>query len=132
MMYETDYNAQQAGIRLLDVCPGKARVSMAVESRMLNSHGICHGGMVFTLADTAFAYACNSHNRVAVAQHCSITFLASAHEGDILTATARETAVSGKNGIYDIEVKDQNGRSIAHFRGNSRVLSGSVVKQQEY
>ena len=126
-MYTRDYAAQALGIKLLDIRPGYARMEMLVRPDMVNGHDICHGGMIFTLADTAFAYACNSGNRVTVAQHCSITFIAAARKGDMLTATAEQRHRAGRTGITDINVTDQTGKLVAVFRGHSYQLDGEVV-----
>jgi len=91
----------------------------------LNGHKICHGGVIFTLADSAFAYACNSHNEKVVAQHNSISYIAPGHAGERLIATACETSKTGRNGIYDVTVTGDRGRKIAEFRGCCRVISGS-------
>ena len=100
---------------------------MAVRSDMLNGHAICHGGFIFTLADTAFAYACNSGNQATVAQHCAITFLASPREGDVLTATAQERQRGRRTGLTDIDIADQTGRLVAVFRGHSYQVNGTIV-----
>ena len=126
-MYEKDAAAQALGIILLEIRPGYARVAMPVRPDMLNGHGICHGGFIFTLADTAFAYACNSSNRASVAQHCSITFIASPRAGDVLTATAQERQRGRKTGFTDIDVADKDGKLVAVFRGHSYQLNGTVV-----
>jgi len=126
-MYERDHAARALGIALLDVRPGFARMSMLVRLDMVNGHRTCHGGLIFTLADTAFAYSCNSHNKNAVAQHCAITFVQPAREGDLLTAEGVEQSLSGRSGIYDIKVTNQNGETVALFRGNSRVVKGEVA-----
>ena len=126
-MFARDVAAQALGIVLLEIRPGYARTSMPVRPDMVNGHDICHGGLIFTLADTAFAYSCNAYNRTAVAQHCTITFLAPARRGDLLTAEAEERARSGRNGVYDVRVANQNGEIVALFRGNSRVVEGEVV-----
>jgi acyl-CoA thioesterase len=126
-MYEKDPAAQALGIVLLEIRPGYARMAMPVRPDMLNGHGICHGGFIFTLADTAFAYACNSSNRASVAQHCSITFIASPRAGDVLTATAQERQRGRKTGFTDIDVADKDGKLVAVFRGHSYQLNGTVV-----
>jgi acyl-CoA thioesterase len=100
---------------------------MTVEERMVNGHGICHGGFIFALADSAFAFACNSFNRRAVAQTNAITYLRPARLGDVLTATATRTAESGRTGIYDVIVRDGAGRDIATFRGGSRTIEGTLI-----
>ena len=112
-------------MRLERVGPGEASLSMVVTRAMTNGHGIGHGGFIFLLADTAFAYACNSHNQRCVAQHCSISYLKPAREGSRLVATAREVQRAERSGIYDISVRDEEGRTIAEFRGLSRIVPGT-------
>jgi acyl-CoA thioesterase len=126
-MYARDHAVQALGIALLEIGPGRARVGMTVSAEMVNGHATCHGGLIFTLADTAFAYACNAYNENNVAQYCTISYLAPARQGDRLTAVAEETARSGRNGVYDVRVTDQKGDVIALFRGNSRAIPGKVV-----
>ena len=126
-MYVKDKAAQALGITLLDIRQGYARMSMAVRNDMLNGHAICHGGFIFTLADTAFAYACNSSNQATVAQHCAITFLASPREGDVLTATAQERQRGRRTGFTDLDIADQTGRLVAVFRGHSYQVNGTIV-----
>ena len=106
---------------------GYARVSMRLRADMLNGHGIAHGGMIFSLADSAFAYACNSRNETTVAQQASIAFLAPAQAGETLVAEARETALTGRSGVYQVSVKSADGRAIAEFTGLSRTTGGSVL-----
>lgn len=125
-MYRRDTAAQELGITLAQISPGCAVMCMQVSPRMVNAHAICHGGFIFSLADTAFAYACNSRNVIAVAQHCAITYLNSARSGDELVATAREVALRGRSGIYDVRVVSAD-RVIAEFRGNSRRLDGQHI-----
>jgi acyl-CoA thioesterase len=108
---------------------GQAVMSMTVTRSMTNGHGTCHGGYIFTLADSAFAFACNTYNQVTVAQHCDVTFLAPGHLGDRLTATARERARQGRSGLYDVTISDQNGNVIAEFRGNSRTAKGTILPE---
>lgn len=129
-MYERDFAAQHLGIELLDIRQGYACVKMPVADYMINGHDICHGGMIFTLADTAFAYACNSYNLVALAAAASVEFLAPARLGDMLTATANEQVLSGRKGIYDVVVTDQHDNIIALFRGRSQQTRGEVVVRQ--
>jgi len=126
-MYGKDKAAQALGITLVDIRQGYARMSMAVRNDMLNGHAICHGGFIFTLADTAFAYACNSGNQATVAQHCAITFLASPREGDVLTATAQERQRGRRTGLTDIDIADQTGKLVAVFRGHSYQVNGTIV-----
>ncbi len=130
-MYSRDIAAQELGITVDSVGPGTATLSMVVNERKLNGHGICHGGLIFTLADTAFAFACNSYNVNAVAQHCQISFLAPARLGDRLTAVATEIFKGGRNGLYDIRITNQNGEHIAEFRGASRSIKGAVIAGDE-
>ena len=127
-MYADDKASQAWGIRLDQVGPGCATLSMTVSDAMLNGHGTCHGGMIFALADTAFAYACNAYNRRTVAQHCAVTFLAPAERGDRLVATCAERVLQGRSGIYDTRVHDQRGQPIAEFRGHSRAIKGKLVE----
>jgi acyl-CoA thioesterase len=126
-MYERDPASQKLGMMLDEIRPGYARMSMPVRGDMLNGHGTCHGGYIFMLADSAFAFACNSHNHVTVGAGCTIDYLAPGREGDLLTAEAVEQALTGKTGVYDIVVTNQEGRKIALFRGKSHRVSGHVV-----
>jgi len=126
-MYARDRNAHFMGIQLGEVRPGYARMHLKVRPEMTNSHNICHGGVIFTLADTAFAYACNSYNHNTVASGCAIDFISPAHAGETLTATAEERALSGRTGVYDIEVRNEQGKAIALFRGKSYRIKGEVV-----
>jgi len=112
-----DTASRALGIELLDVAPGFARVAMTVRADMVNGHAICHGGVLFTLADTAFAFACNSHGMPMVAAGASIEFLAPAPRGARLTATATETSRTSRGGIYDVVVAGESGEPFAHFRG---------------
>jgi len=126
-MMERDRASQALGMRIARVAPGEAELTMTVRADMVNGHAICHGGYVFTLADSTFAFACNSYNHNTVAQGCSIDYVAPAHEGDVLTATGRERSRAGRTGVYDIEVRNQRGETIALFRGKSYRIQGSVV-----
>jgi len=126
-LYARDLAAQALGIEILDVAPGAVRVAMVVRSDMLNGHGTCHGGMLFALADTAFAFACNSYGEAMVAAGASIEFLAAAARGERLIATASETSRTARHGIYDVAVARPSGELVAHFRGRCarlRVPSG--------
>lgn len=123
-MWDEDRASASLGMAIVSVAPGRAEVAMAVRENMVNGHGICHGGFIFTLADSAFAFACNSYNPRVVAQHCSITFLAPGKLGDRLVAKAGEASRSGRSGIYDIDVFNQHGVKIAIFRGHSRMVKG--------
>ena len=128
-MFAKDAASQALGMRIESIAPGRAELAMAVRPDMLNGHAICHGGYIFLLADSTFAYACNSYNRNTVAQGCSIDYIAPAHEGDVLRATGTERSRSGRTGVYDIEVRDQRGRTIALFRGKSYRIDGHVVEE---
>ncbi len=126
-MLEGDLCTKDLGMEILSVGPGVATLAMTVREDMLNGHGTCHGGMIFTLADSCFAYACNSHDRNAVAVSCLIDFVAPARLGDVLTAVAREISLVGRNGLYDVAVSNQDGVEVAHFRGKCRIIKGSVT-----
>jgi acyl-CoA thioesterase len=126
-MFARDRASQGLGMRITRVGAGHAELAMNVRGDMVNGHAICHGGFVFTLADSAFAFACNSYNMNTVANGCTIEFLAPAHEGDVLTAVAQERAQVGRNGVYDVEVRNQDGVTIAHFRGKSTRIKGEVL-----
>ncbi|QGZ39744.1 acyl-CoA thioesterase [Pseudoduganella flava] len=126
-MYERDPASRTLGMRLDEIRPGYARMSMRVRPDMLNGHATCHGGFIFALADSAFAFACNSHNHVTVGAGCTIDYLAPGRQDDLLTATATERALAGKTGIYDVDVVNQDGRLIATFRGKSHRIGGTVA-----
>ncbi|HTS20895.1 MAG TPA: hydroxyphenylacetyl-CoA thioesterase PaaI [Casimicrobiaceae bacterium] len=128
-MYGRDAASQAMGMSIVSVAPGRAQLAMRVRPDMLNGHAICHGGFIFTLADSAFAFACNSYNLSTVASGCAIDFVAPAREGDVLTAAARERSASGRTGVYDIEVTNQRGEPIAFFRGKSYRIKGHVIEQ---
>lgn len=127
-MYARDRATQGLGIQLLEIRPGYARMQMTVRTDMLNGHAMCHGGFIFTLADSTFAFACNSYNVQTVAAGCAIEFLAPALEGELLQAEAVEQSRSGKTGVYDIVVTNPEGRKIALMRGKSHQLKGAVVE----
>jgi acyl-CoA thioesterase len=128
VLYEGDRASQALGIHLLDVAPGSARTSMRVRADMVNGHRICHGGLLFALADSAFAFACNSYGDNVVAAAGSIDYLAPAREGDELTATARELWRSKRTGLYEIDVTNQRGERIALFRGRSHRVAGQLIE----
>jgi len=109
--------------------PGRALMRMTVREAMLNGHRICHGGLIFTLADSTFAFACNSHNKVTVAAGCSIEFLKPAHLGDVLTCEGVEQMLQGRHGIYDMKVSNQRGEVVAMFRGKSTSIQGTVIPE---
>jgi acyl-CoA thioesterase len=126
-MYSRDRASQGLGMKLDEIRPGYARMTMPVREDMLNGHQSCHGGFIFSLADSAFAFACNSHNFNTVGAGCTIDYLAPGRLGDLLTAEAVEQALAGKTGVYDIQVRNQDGRTVALFRGKSHRVAGEVV-----
>ncbi len=130
-MYSRDGASQMLGMQIEAVGPGTAVLSMTVRPDMVNGHHICHGGLIFTLADSTFAFACNSYNRVTVAAGCSIEYLAPARLGDRLTATGQERSLSGRSGVYDIHVTNQDGTLIALFRGKSARIQGQLIDTGE-
>ena len=129
LMWADDRASQHLGMQIREVRSGYARISMKVRPEMTNGHGICHGGYIFLLADSTFAFACNSHNQRAVAAGCAIEFLAPAHEGDELTAEGVEQHLAGRTGVYDMRVTDQNGKLIALFRGKSATIKGQFIEE---
>lgn len=126
-MYARDVAVRKLGVTLLKIGPGYARMTMPVRDDMVNGHDIGHGGLTFTLADAAMAYACNSHNHIAVAQSASINFISPSRKGDVLTAVAQERSLHGRTGIYDVTVDNQDGETIAVFRGVTIRLNGAVT-----
>ena len=131
-MFEADRASRETmGMELLACEPGRATMRMVVKPLHLNGHKICHGGFIFTLADSTFAFACNSRNHNTVANGCSIEFLRPAHEGDVLTAEGVEQNLAGRHGIYDIRVNNQKGQAVALFRGKSTQIAGTVIPADE-
>ena len=128
-MWENDNSSPWVGIDMVEVDEGRAVMSLTVKKHHTNGHGICHGGIIFTLADTAFAFACNSRNQSTVAQHNTISFVSPGALGDTLTARAKELSLIGKNGIYDVTVINQDGRVIAELRGCSRAIRGQLFDE---
>ena len=128
-MFERDRASQALGMRIIGVGPGRARLAMIVRAEMINGHGLCHGGIVFSLADSAFAFACNSYNDATVAAAASIDYLAAAREGDELTAEATELWRSRRSGLYEITVTNHRGERIALFRGRSHRIDGQVLEE---
>jgi acyl-CoA thioesterase len=126
-MYARDRASQALGMDLEEMRPGYARLRMTVRADMLNGHGTCHGGLVFALADSAFAFACNSHDVRTVAAGCSIEFLSPAREGDELVAVAEERFRAGRNGVYDAEVRRADGSPVATFRGRAAATGERVL-----
>ena len=127
-MYAEDNASRALGMVLDEVRPGQAKMRMTVRDDMINGHDICHGGLIFTLADSTFAFACNARNQVTVAAGAEIHFISPAKKGETLIAVGRERASAGRSGIYDIEVTDDaSGRLVAVFRGRSHRIEGSIV-----
>ncbi|MBB5412442.1 acyl-CoA thioesterase [Paraburkholderia sp. HC6.4b] len=126
-MYENDACSRAIGLEILDVRPGYARLRMAVRDDFLNGHQICHGGLIFTLADSTFAFACNTYNINTVAAGCSIEYLRPVYGGDVLSAEAVEQTSSGRTGIYDIRVTNRAGETVAMFRGKSAQIRGHLI-----
>ena len=127
-MYDRDPASQALGMRLNEIRPGYALMTMEVRNDMLNGHQTCHGGYIFMLADSAFAFACNSHNQNTVGAGCTIDYIAPGREGEMLVAEAIEQALTGKTGVYDVKVSNQDGRLIALFRGKSHRVAGMVAE----
>ena len=125
-MYAQDRASQALGMRILEIRPGYARLAMTVREDMVNGHKICHGGLIFTLADSAFAFACNTYDVVTVASSGSIEFLLPARLGDELTAIAEERSRAKRTGVYDVAVRNQRGECVAMFRGRSHEIGGRV------
>jgi acyl-CoA thioesterase len=128
-MLERDHASRQLGMRLEAAEPGAATVSMTLTAAMCNGHGTAHGGVIFTLADSAFAFACNSRDVASVAQHCTITFVSPGRSGERLVASAREVSLAGRFGIYDVVVRGADERTVAIFQGNSAAIRGTVLER---
>jgi acyl-CoA thioesterase len=126
-----DRASRSLGIALEEIRPGYARLAMVVAEHMLNAQDVCHGGLVFALADSSFGYACNTHNQRALAANCAIEFLAPAHAGDRLTAEATEVTRAGRSSVYDVRVTDQHRRTIALFRGKAVSVKGAWIERGE-
>ena len=127
-MLREDRASRFLGMTLEELRPGYARVTMPVTAQMANGQDLCHGGMIFSLADSSFGFACNSRNQRALAASCSIDFLAPARIGDVLTAECREQALAGRTGVYDARVVNQSGELIALFRGKSATVKGKWIE----
>ena len=123
-MFRNDRASKALGMRVVEVIPGCATLTMTVRDDMLNGHDLCHGGLIATLADSAFAFACNSHNELTVASGFGIDFIAPGRLDDVLTARCREVSKAGRTGVYDTEVTNQRGERIAVFRGRSYTMKG--------
>lgn len=128
-MWSGDHASKWFGMDIKNVDEGTATLTLKVERHHCNGHGICHGGVTFALADSAFAFACNSRNQATVAQTNAITYIAPAQLGDTLTATAREVSLTGRSGIYDVTVTTQDGKVVAEFRGGSRAIRGQLFEE---
>jgi len=128
-MYANDRASAALGMEIIEVIEGRAVLAMPVREDMLNGHDVCHGGLIFSLADSAFAFACNSQNHNTVAAGARVEFLAPGKPGDILTATAEQVSQGGRTGIYDVVVRNQNDKTIALFRGNSHRIGGALVDE---
>ena len=126
-MLRNDRASRALGMQVQSIGPGSASLCMTVREDMLNGHDICHGGLIATLADSAFALACNSYNEVTVASGFDVNLIAAGRLGDVLTATASEISKAGRTGVYDVAVKNQLGQAVAAFRGRSYTLKGKVL-----
>ncbi len=126
-MWRDDRASKSLGMQVLAIGPGTATLSMTVRDDMLNGHDICHGGLITTLADSTFAFACNAYNEVTVASGFDVNLVTAARLGDVLTATASEVNKAGRTGVYDVDVRNQRGERVAAFRGRSYTLKGRFV-----
>ncbi len=130
-MFAEDAASQGLGMAVVESAPGYAKLTMTVRPDMLNGHKTCHGGFIFALADSCFAFACNSRNVSTVASGCVIDYLAPGFEGDVLTAIGQERSLAGRTGVYDVTVTNQEGRNVAIFRGRSYRIKGQIIGQAE-
>ena len=126
-MYAKDRATRALGMAIVEVAPGTATLRMSVREDMLNGHDICHGGFITTLADSAFAFACNSYNELTVASGFGVDLVAPARLGDVLTARCVEVSKAGRTGVYDADVTNQRGERVAVFRGRSYTMKGKAV-----
>jgi len=131
IMWPDDHAARGLGMTILSVGPGSATLAMPVRADMVNGHGTCHGGFIFSVADSTFAYACNSFNHRTVAAGVDINFLAPAHLDDLLTAVGHARYQGGRSGLYDIEVTNQDGKLVAVFRGRAARIKGHFFEPDE-
>jgi len=131
-MWQDDRASKGLGMSLQRIAPGEAVMSMTVRKDMTNGHGICHGGFIFTLADSTFAFACNTYDQRTVAQQCAVTFLRAVSEGETLTAHAVERNRAGRGGVYDVTVRDSSNTVVAEFRGHSRTISGRLLGSDDH
>ncbi len=130
IMWEKDFASQDMGMKIEEIGPGFSRLSLVVKEKHLNGHGICHGGVIFTLADSAFAFACNSYNRLAVSQHNSISYILPGKPDQKLIATAEEASLVGKSGLYIVRVTNPENQLIAFFKGSSRIIMGTHFNEE--
>ena len=130
-MMQQDRASTGLGMTLDRIAPGEATLSMTVTPAMINGHGACHGGFIFALADSAFAFACNTYNQITVAQQNQITYLTPGRAGETLTARATEVSRSGRSGVYDVTVTGEDGRAVALFRGLSRSIAGTHFPEED-
>ncbi|MBR9910065.1 MAG: hydroxyphenylacetyl-CoA thioesterase PaaI [Gammaproteobacteria bacterium] len=130
VMMAEDSASRALGMQVIATGECRAEVSMTVREDMVNGHSMCHGGMIFTLADTAFAFACNSQNQAAVAASCTIDYLRPAQLGDVLTAVAEAVHQGGRSGLYDVIISNQEQAIVAHFRGRSARISRPVIEEE--
>jgi acyl-CoA thioesterase len=128
-MWSDDLTSQRLGMRIEQIAPGEAALSMEIAEFMLNGHGLAHGGFIFALADSAFAFACNGYNQRTVGHQASITYIAPGRLGERLTAVAREVYRAGRNGIYDVHITNERGEPVAEFRGHSRTVKGTHLPE---
>lgn len=128
-MMAQDAASRGLGMQITAIGAGTATLTMRVGDQMLNGHRMCHGGFIFALADSAFAFACNSYNRLTVAQQNQITYITPGQAGELLTATASETALAGRSGVYDVMVTGEDGRTVATMRGLSRTIKGQLFPE---
>jgi acyl-CoA thioesterase len=126
-MWKGDRASRMLGLSVTAIGPGTSTVTMTVREDMLNGHDICHGGLITTLADSAFAFACNAYNELTVASGFDVNIVAAGRLGDVMTATAREVSKAGRTGVYDIDVRNQRGELVAAFRGRSYTVKGKPL-----
>jgi acyl-CoA thioesterase len=126
-MWAEDRASQALGMEIQRMAAGEAVMSMRIRQDMTNGHGMCHGGFIFTLADSAFAFACNTYDQATVAQQCAVTLIEPVQQNEVLTAHAVERNRSGRSGIYDVTVRDSRNNVVAEFRGHSRTIAGSLL-----
>ena len=130
-MWADDRASRALGMEILEIAPGRATLAMTIRETMTNGHGMCHGGYIFTLADSAFAFASNGYDQRTVAQHCSVSFLRPVQLGERLIADCVERTRAGRGGIYDVSVKLGDGTLIAEFRGHARTIEGTLLNRRK-